>query len=86
MKTLTVSEAKPRLGKLVDAVQRGEPVVLIYKNKLAKLERYDVLDPEFDGPELEAALLAAVEGPHSPYSPEDLESAAARVRQRLTRQ
>jgi antitoxin (DNA-binding transcriptional repressor) of toxin-antitoxin stability system len=85
MKTLTVREAKSKLAKLVDGVQRGGPVILIQGNKLAKLERYDLLDPEIDSPQLEAMLLEAVQGPHSPYSRRDLEAAAARVRKRAKR-
>ncbi len=83
MKTLTVSEAKPRLGKLVDEVQQGAPVILVCGNKLAKLERYDLLDPECDSPQLEAMLLEAVQGPHTPYSRKDLPTAAERVRKRM---
>ncbi len=79
MKTLTVSQAKARLGKLVDEVHKGEPVILVHKNKLVKLERYDILDPEFDSPELEAMLLEAVQGPHSPYSREELEAIVQRA-------
>ena len=85
MKALTVSQAKSRLGKLADEVQRGAPVILVYKNKLAKLERYELLDPEVDSPQLEAALLESVCGPHSRYSRKDLEVAAARARKRLRR-
>jgi len=80
MKTLTVSQAKPRLAKLVDEVHAGAPVVLIHKNKLVKLERYEPLDLQDDSPELEAILLKAVTGPHSPYSKRDLESVAVKVR------
>ena len=79
MKTLTVSEAKDRLGKLVEEVHKGRPVLLVHKNKLVKLERYDVLDPEYDSPELEAALLEAVQGPHAPYSRAEMDSILARV-------
>ena len=85
MKTMTVSQAKVRLGKLVDEVYRGAPVILIHKNKLVKIERYEPLDPDFDGPELEMMLLEAVRGPHSAYSRKDLESVAARVRRRMKR-
>jgi antitoxin (DNA-binding transcriptional repressor) of toxin-antitoxin stability system len=82
MKTLTVREAKSRLGKLVNEVQRGAPIILIYKNKLAKLERYELLDPDADSRELEGMLLEAVRDSHSSYSRKDLEAAAARVRKR----
>jgi PHD/YefM family antitoxin component YafN of YafNO toxin-antitoxin module len=85
MKTLTVSQAKPQLAKLVDKVHAGAPVVLVHKNKLVKLERYEPLDPEYESPELEAMLLKAVTGPHSPYSKKDLESVASRVRREMRR-
>lgn len=83
MKTLTVNQAKQRLGKLIDEVYGGAPVVLVHKNKLVKLERYEPLDPSFDNKKLEAVLLEAVRGHHSPYSRKDLEAAAARVRRRI---
>jgi len=79
MKTLTVGEAKPRLEKLVEQVQKGAPVVLVHGNKLALLERYELLDPEHDSPQLEAMLLAAVQGPHAPYSRTEMESVLAKV-------
>ena len=79
MKTLTVREAKPQLAKLVQKVQRGSPVILVDGNKLAKLERYDLHDPEFDSPELEAMLLEAVQGPHAPYSRKEMQSILDRV-------
>lgn len=85
MKTVSVSSANSQLGRLVEQVQRGAPVILVHKNKLAKLERYELLDPECDGPRLEAMLLEAVTGPHTPYSRADLEAAAQRVRQQAAR-
>ncbi|HWN95104.1 MAG TPA: hypothetical protein VNT99_08730 [Methylomirabilota bacterium] len=85
MKTVTVSQAKPRLAKLVDEVHAGAPVILIHNDKLVKIERYEPLDPEDDSPELEAMLLKAVAGPHSPYSRKDLESVAEKVRREMRR-
>jgi hypothetical protein len=79
MKTLTISQARTRLGTLVDGVQKGGPVILIHGNKLAKLERYELLDPEADSPQLEAALLEAVQGPHAPYSRAEMDSVLAKV-------
>ena len=79
MKTMTVSQARTRLGTLVDRVQKGSPVILIHGNKLAKLERYELLDPEADSPQIEAALLEAVQGPHAPYSRREMESVLAKV-------
>jgi hypothetical protein len=37
------------------------------------------LNLEQDGPELEAELLKAVRGPHSPYSADDMRAARERV-------
>jgi hypothetical protein len=79
MKTMTASEAGRQLGKLVEKVQRGAPVILVQGDKLAKLERYEPLDPEFDGQQLEAMLLEAVQGPHAPYSRKEMESVLGRV-------
>ena len=55
MKPMSVREAKPQLGKLVEKVQP-------------------------DSRELEALLLEAVEGPHSPYSRTEMEAVLNRVR------
>ncbi len=83
MKTLTSAQARKRLGRLIDEVHRGAPVILVHKNKLVKLERYEPLDPDFDSPEIEAALLEAVKGTHSAYSRKELEAAATRVRRKI---
>jgi len=85
MKTLSVSQAKPRLAKLVDEVHAGAPVVLVHNDKLVKLERYEPFDPEYESPELEAMLLQAVTGPHSPYSKKDLLAVASKVQRQLGR-
>jgi len=79
MKTMTVRDAKPQLGKLVEKVQHGAPVILVQGDKLAKLERYELLDPECDSPQLEAMLLEAVRGPHAPYSRKELEAVLEKV-------
>lgn len=79
MKTLTVDKAKTRLGGLVDEVQEGAPVILVHGDKLAKLERYEPLDPDADSPRIEAMLLEAVKGPHAPYSRVELESVLDKV-------
>ena len=79
MKTVTISQAKPQLGKLVDEVYFGAPVVLVHGNKLVKMERYEILDPEYDSPELTAMLLDAVRGPHAPYSHKEMRAVADRA-------
>ena len=79
MKTMTVRDAKAQLGKLVKQVQHGAPVILVQGDKLAKLERYELLDPECDSPQVEAMLLEAVRGPHAPYSRKELETILEKV-------
>lgn len=81
MKTMTARAAGPLLGKLVEKVQRGAPVILVQGDKLAKLERYEPLDPECDSPQLEAMLLEAIRGPHAPYSRKELEHVLNKARQ-----
>jgi hypothetical protein len=90
MKTVTVTAAQPELRKLVEDAYRGEDIVLSYGDKQVRLERYVPsggavnIDLEKDSPELEAELLKAVRGPFTPYSREDLEAIAERVRREKT--
>ncbi len=79
MKTLTVTQAKAQLGKLVDKVHGGAPVLLVHNNKLVKLERYEPLDPEYESAELEAMLLEGVRSKFTPYSPERMTGILDRV-------
>ena len=41
--------------------------------------RVNRIDPDVDSPELEAWLLEAIDGPMTPYSPDDLEEIRQRV-------
>ena len=90
MKTVPVTAAQPELRKLVEEAYRGEDVVLAYGDKKVRLEPYVPsggavdLDLEEDSPELEAELLKAVRAPFTPYSREDLEAIAERVRREKT--
>ena len=68
MKTFTVAKAKPQLDKLVERVHRGGPVLLVHKNKLVKIERYEPLDPKYESAELEAMLLEDARAKFTPYS------------------
>jgi antitoxin (DNA-binding transcriptional repressor) of toxin-antitoxin stability system len=85
MKTLTISEAQNQLGQLIQEVHHGGVIVLTDGDKLVKLHPFDPSDPrvdldlEEDSPELEAELLKAVEGPHAPYSHEEMEAILNRV-------
>ena len=45
MNTLSLSEAKSRLGKLADAALKGHPTVITRGGKLLILQAYDPPDP-----------------------------------------
>ena len=45
MKTLSLSQAKQRLGKVADAALRGKPVLIIRKSKLLILQSYEMPEP-----------------------------------------
>jgi hypothetical protein len=80
MKTIALSEAQSRLDEIFEDAQAGSPVLLVRGGEIAKLER--VAPPEFGGDlaTLEKMLVEAVEGPHSDWTPQDLEDIARRVR------
>lgn len=82
MKTLTVTKAKSRLGKLVDAVHAGEPIILVHNEKLVKVERYEPFDPEADSPELEAMLLEGVRSRFTPYSEDEMQGLLDKLRKK----
>ena len=78
MKAISILEAQGQLGQLVAEACRGETIVLMDgDNRVTLAPR--VLDLEEDGPELEAELLKAVNGPHSPYSSEEMRAACEKV-------
>ena len=78
MKSVSVREAEGRLSQLVAAACRGETIVLTDGDKRVTLEPRG-LDLEEDSPELEAELLKAVNGPHSPYSSEEMRAACEKI-------
>ena len=82
MKTLTVTQAKPRLGQLVDEVHAGQPVILVHNEKLVKVERYVPFDPAEDSPELEAMLLEGVRAQFSPYSEAEMQGLLDKLRKK----
>jgi len=79
MKSFTVREAQTRLGELVADACRGELIVLTEGDKQVTLEPRGMVDPEKDGPDLEAELLKAVNGPHQPFSEGDLRKLAQKA-------
>jgi len=78
MKAVSIHEAEGQLGQLVAEACRGETIVLTDGDKRVTLAPR-VLDLEENGPELEAELLKAVNGPHSPYSSEEMRAACEKV-------
>ena len=85
MKTLNISEAQNQLRQLIQEAHDGGVVVLADGDKLVKLAPYDPSQPRFDldleedSPELEAEVLKAVQGPHAPYSHDEMKAILARV-------
>jgi hypothetical protein len=78
MKAISIREAEGQLGQLVAEACRGETIVLTDgDNRVTLAPR--VLDLEEDSPELEAELLKAVNGSHSPYSSEEMRAACEKV-------
>ncbi len=79
MKAITVREAQPRLAELIAEACKGELIVLTDGEKQVALEPHVPLDLEKDGPELEAELLKAIDGPFAPYSSEEMQTIGSRV-------
>ncbi|MEI9961950.1 MAG: hypothetical protein WDM76_12700 [Limisphaerales bacterium] len=79
MKAISIREAQSQLGELIAQACRGETIVLTDGDNEVTLSPRPFLDLEEDSPELEAELLKAVNGPHSPYSSEEMRAACERV-------
>jgi hypothetical protein len=83
VKTLSVNEAQGQLGDLIAEAAKGNAIVLKDGDRevfLAPRSVFTDLNLEEDGPELEAELLKAVEGPHRPLGKTELRDIADRVR------
>jgi hypothetical protein len=79
MKAVSIKEAEGQLSKLIEAAYRGEVIVLTDGDRKVTLAPPVELDLDEDSPELEAELLKAVNGPHSPYSLEEMRAACERI-------
>ena len=79
MKSVTVREARDRLGELIAEACRGELIVLTDGDKTVALEPRVPLELEEDSPELEAELLKAIDGPFAPYSSEEMRAIGERI-------
>ena len=79
MKTLTVGEAQGQLADLIAEAHQGELIVLTDGDKQVWLDAQKPVDLETDNPALEAELLKAVDGPFTPYSPEEMRSIGERI-------
>jgi hypothetical protein len=80
MKVVSMQEAKDQFEKLIEEASRGELIEITNGDKKVTLApNYMFLDLEEDSPELEAELLKAVKGPHSPYSSEEMRAACEKI-------
>ena len=79
MKTLTVGEAQGRLADLIAQAHQGEVIVLTDGEKQVWVDTQRPLDLETDNLELESELLKAIDGPFSPYSPNEMRSIGERI-------
>jgi hypothetical protein len=50
MEILTLSQAKPRLGRLIEQALRGEAVVIRKGNRMVQLSEFVVPEPILDRP------------------------------------
>ena len=50
MEILTLSQAKPRMGRLIERALRGEAVVIRKGNRMVQLSEFIVPDPILDRP------------------------------------
>jgi hypothetical protein len=50
MEIFTLSQAKPRMGRLIERALRGEPVVIRKGNRLVQLTEYVVPEPILERP------------------------------------
>jgi hypothetical protein len=79
VKTLTVGEAQGQLAELIAEAHQGAVIVLTDGDKKVWLETHKPLSFENDTPELEAELLKGIEGPFTPYSPQEMRSIGERI-------
>jgi antitoxin (DNA-binding transcriptional repressor) of toxin-antitoxin stability system len=77
MKAVPLKEAEGQLGKLIAEVYQGETIVITDGDREVTLVApAGGLNLEEDSPELEAELLKAVNGPHSPMREGELREIA----------
>jgi hypothetical protein len=74
VKTLTVGEAKGQLAELIAQAHQGAVIVLTDGEKQVWLDTQKPSDLELDTPELESELLKSIDGPFTPYSPDEMRS------------
>ena len=79
MKTLTVEEAQPQLGKLIAEATEGDIIVLTDGWRKVTLQPGEALNLKEDSPELEAELLKAIDGPYTTYSSEEMRGIVERI-------
>jgi hypothetical protein len=85
MKVVSMQEAKDQLEQLIEEASCGELIEITNGDKKVFLApNYMFLDLEEGSPELEVELLKAVNGPHSPYSSEEMRAACEQIAMKAT--
>jgi antitoxin (DNA-binding transcriptional repressor) of toxin-antitoxin stability system len=79
MKTLTIGEAQGRLAELIAEAHQGAVIVLTDGAKQVWLDTHKPPDLETDNSELEAELLKSIDGPFTPYLPEEMRTIGERI-------
>jgi hypothetical protein len=79
VKILTIGEAQGQLAELIAEAHQGTVIVLTDGERQVWLDTQKPLDLETDTPELETELLKAIQGPFTPYSPEEMHSIGERI-------
>jgi antitoxin (DNA-binding transcriptional repressor) of toxin-antitoxin stability system len=79
VKTLTVREAQGQLAQLIAEAHQGAVIVLTDGEKQVWLDTHKRVDMEADDSDLEAELLKSIDGPFTPYLPEEMRSIGERI-------
>ncbi len=81
MKKLTAAEAEGQIARLIADAHKGEVIILADGDKQVRLDAAPYLDLETDNADLEVALLEAIGGPYTPYSPDEMRAIGERIAQ-----
>ena len=86
MKVITVADAKDRLPEIIAEANSGERIILRSGDQEVTLYAGTYLNPELDGPELEAELLKSVDEPATPYSSEEFRAIGREILKKYSKE